>query len=330
MDALPKKTFKTSRNFTYTYYDHKPSTSGSKPTLLLLHGWPDDHTLFSDVLPILQNLPNRIVIPDLLGYGGTSKPSDYEAYNLRDMTNDLYELLSAEDIPSIISIGHDWGCALAQRMVLYQPERCSGLVMLNVAYMPPFRTPTDLIDMRSKSIEAFGYPAWAYWDLYAADDGPEILGQHIETLFHLLHWDHPDGMRTFFCTEGNTRKLLQTTSPDDYPLKPHAKKPGFKEAFVERMQRDGFEGPQAWYKALARDANLEYEKTLPEEAATIRVPVLFVGATGDAVCRPEMIEPVKVFLPDLTTKIVEAGHWDTYEKPEEVGGFIREWVEARF
>jgi len=39
MDTLIKKTTHTSRGFTYTYYVSRESAG--KPTILLLHGWPD-------------------------------------------------------------------------------------------------------------------------------------------------------------------------------------------------------------------------------------------------------------------------------------------------
>ena len=330
MDHFNKKTFETSRGYTYAYYTYTPEPPTSKPALLFCHGWPDDSSLWQDIVPALLDLGHRLVIPDLLGYGGTSKPTDYKEYSMKAMSNDLYELLDSESIDSVVPVGHDWGSGLAQRVYLYRPERCKALVTLNVAYMAPSPAPFDLAAINSTTEKHFGYPMYAYWDLFAADDGPEILLRHVETLFHLLHWDHPDGMKTVFCTYGNTRRLLTTTSPSDYPLKPHAQKAGFKEAFLERMQRDTFEAPQCWYKAFARNVQLDDAKVLAEGDLTIRVPCLYIAATEDAVCRTDMIEPVKHLIPDLTIKPVVAGHWDTYEKPEEVREILRQWLKEKF
>lgn len=45
MEQLEQKKFTTSRGLEYTYY-HKPTTSSvSRPTLLLQHGFPDDHSV---------------------------------------------------------------------------------------------------------------------------------------------------------------------------------------------------------------------------------------------------------------------------------------------
>ena len=35
------------------------------------------------------------------------------------------------------------------------------------------------------------------------------------------------------------------------------------------------------------------------------------------------------YLPNLTSKTVEASHWALTQKPEEVNGFIRNWLEAQ-
>lgn len=126
------------------------------------------------------------------------------------------------------------------------------------------------------------------------------------------------------------RKVLQESSPDSHPLKPYAKKPGFKEEFLERMRRDGFDAPQCWYKAMARNVQFETEKAIPQENLVIKNPCLFIGATQDTVCRTEIMHTVKDYVPDLELHEVESNHWDTHEKPEEVRELIAAWLKKRF
>lgn len=330
MDQLTKKTFTVSRGYTYTFYTHSPPTPTTKPTLLLCHGWPDSAELYAPVLPSLLNLGHPLVIPDCLGYAGTSKPTDYKEYSFKAMAHDLYELLDSEGVEKIVSLGHDFGSALAQRVYLYQPSRCAGVILLDVAYMPPSSTPFDLDTVNAMTEKAFGYPCFAYWDVFAADDGPELMLKNVETLFHAIHWDHPDAMRMFFATYGNTRKLLQTTGPEDYPLKPYAQAPGFKESFLERMRRDKFEAPQCWYKAFARGVHFDDEKGFSKDDLTIKVPCLYVSGSEDAVCRTDGMEAVKELVPDLTQHVVQANHWITFEKPEEVGGILAKWLKEKY
>jgi pimeloyl-ACP methyl ester carboxylesterase len=49
-----------------------------------------------------------VLAPDCLGYAGTSKPTTTSSYNSEGMTADLCEILDAEHIPKVISLGHDW------------------------------------------------------------------------------------------------------------------------------------------------------------------------------------------------------------------------------
>lgn len=111
MDELPQRTLTVSRNHIYRYYVSEPGISCSP--LLILHGWPDDAYLFSQVLPRCQSLNLRIAVPDLLGYEGTSKPTDPSLYNMRSMCEGLHEIINPENIARVIVIGHDWGSTLA-------------------------------------------------------------------------------------------------------------------------------------------------------------------------------------------------------------------------
>jgi soluble epoxide hydrolase/lipid-phosphate phosphatase len=49
-----------------------------------------------------------VLAPDCLGYSGTSKPTTTSSYNSEGMSADLCEILDAENIPKVISLGHDW------------------------------------------------------------------------------------------------------------------------------------------------------------------------------------------------------------------------------
>ncbi len=120
-------------------------------------------------MPGLTDLGFPIVVPDLLGYDGTSKPTDFQAYNSKGMSDDVYELLDSEGFDKIIPVGHDWGSFMASGVYIWRPERCVGLITLNVAYRPPNNdTPYDLDQVLDMTEKIFGMPLFAYWDVFAA------------------------------------------------------------------------------------------------------------------------------------------------------------------
>jgi pimeloyl-ACP methyl ester carboxylesterase len=329
MDAFEKKTSKTSRGYTYTYY----TAEGDKtlPTLFFQHGWPDHAEMWKEVATSLRSTKHPIIIPDLLGYGGTDKPTDPVEYKWNAMIKDLIEIIDTEKADKVISIGHDWGSACAARLYNYYPDRVSGLVLLNVAYMAPGRQPFDLDATNAMTKQAFGYSIFNYWYLFTAEDGPQVLKSNLDRLFHIMHGT-AETMKQFF-TGPNAMRNYLTNGGEEVKLRDYAKDPKFKQAFIDRMTRDGFEGAQCWYKATTQQVQYESDKDLPEGADKVNVPLLYIGAKDDAVCRPEAMYPSiqAGLLPHVEqAPMLDAAHWTPYEKPAEVASNIEDWLKKHF
>ena len=130
MESFDHRFFTTQPyDLTYSYYLSPNFHRSTKaPTLLLLHGFPDDAFLWAGLLPTLLKLSNPIIIPDLLGFSDSSKPTNPERYRWRQQADSLAQILEAEDVKdNIIPVGHDWGSGIAQRFYLYYRHRCAGL-----------------------------------------------------------------------------------------------------------------------------------------------------------------------------------------------------------
>lgn len=106
MDPTKFKDVQVKRGYTYHYY-YSPAAPG-KPTLFFVHGFPSTSADWSRQVAHLQPLGYGIVVPDCLGYGGTSKPTDYKEFRHKDIAQDLVDILDAEGLQSVIGIGHDW------------------------------------------------------------------------------------------------------------------------------------------------------------------------------------------------------------------------------
>ncbi len=107
MDQLDKKTLDVSRGFTYTYYTSP--AKDNKATLLLIHGFPDAPDTYEEVIRDYL-LPNGfgVIAIDCLGYNGTSKPTDKEAYSWQLIAQDLKEIINKEGLGKVVPVGHDW------------------------------------------------------------------------------------------------------------------------------------------------------------------------------------------------------------------------------
>lgn len=325
---MEKKVLETTRGFQYTYYV-APAAEG-KSTLLLLHGWPD-HAAMWFGLADHYLLPRGfgLVIPDCLGYGGTAKPTDPKEYNPIGLTRDFCDILDAEEVNQVIVGGHDWGAGLSQRFHTVYPERCSGLIMLNVPAVPRPEHPLNLEQLAKYMIESIGYfPGWYWYLLSDPVEGPLLLHQHTESLFDALH-AKPESWMTTLCTKDGLKDWLDRDMRGGVQEYATSK---MRQEFVERMTRDGFEASLCYYRALVTNIIYEQDNSYSVERYRINVPYLFVACAGDVVCRSAGITKLSRLgmTPHLTVEHLDAGHWCILEKPKEVGEIFVRWLEANY
>lgn len=182
MDPSTYKTVTTSRSYTYSYY--VSANKGSKEPIVLLHGFPEYADMWADQITALEAKGHQCIAPDLLGYGASSKPTEGEAYNSEGLSQDIADILDAENVTKAIVIGHDWGSYLAGRFANWQPSRISGLVVTSVAYRESGKL--DLEKSNAQMKAGFGYEPFGYWSWIASPEAPKVLEDHIESLFSLL------------------------------------------------------------------------------------------------------------------------------------------------
>jgi len=67
---------------------------------------------YKDFIPQLTDNGYGVILPELLGYGETDKPTEVEAYAFNPMCKQLAGILDAEGVDKVIGLGHDFGEAL--------------------------------------------------------------------------------------------------------------------------------------------------------------------------------------------------------------------------
>jgi haloacetate dehalogenase len=107
---------------------------GGGPPLLLLHGYPQTHAIWHKVVPALAQR-FTLVIPDLRGYGASSKPptdADHIPYSKRVMALDMVEVMASLGFPRFDIVGHDRGGRVTYRLALDHPERVRRVAVLDI------------------------------------------------------------------------------------------------------------------------------------------------------------------------------------------------------
>jgi pimeloyl-ACP methyl ester carboxylesterase len=204
------------------------------------------------------------------------------------------------------------------------------MALLNVTYTPPSPDSFDLDKTCEITAQIFGYPLLSYWYFFTDPSAPELLKSKVERLYAALHAEGSGSMKDFFTNKNAFPEFLKADS--ELPaVRTYAQDPAFKKYWIDRLGGDGFVGAQQYYVASRYNHQSASDKAVPKENYTVNVPFLYIGTDQDAVCRPEMLQAVKGYLPDCTeVPLVHAAHWSPYEAPEEMATPIKDWLQKKF
>lgn len=104
--------------------------------LILLHGFPFDHTIWDEVASALEPFA-RVVQPDLRGFGASPSPDGVSSVRL--MAEDVAALMDRLEIRKAILAGHSMGGYVSLAFSQAYPDRLAGLAL--VASMAAADTP---------------------------------------------------------------------------------------------------------------------------------------------------------------------------------------------
>jgi haloacetate dehalogenase len=108
--------------------------AGSGPPLLLMHGAPQTHVSMRLLAADLVK-DHTVIVPDLRGYGESSKPPDGENhanYSKRAMALDQVEVMKRFGFDTFAVVGHDRGGRVGHRMALDHPDKVTRLCVLDI------------------------------------------------------------------------------------------------------------------------------------------------------------------------------------------------------
>lgn len=127
------------------YLDVRPSSPNGR-TVLLLHGKNFGAFYWEPTIRALTQRGFRVVAPDQIGFGKSSKPAAYQ-FSFHTLAANTRSLLDSLGIDRVVVAGHSMGGMLATRFALMHPERSERLVLINPIGLEDYRvTPYRTID----------------------------------------------------------------------------------------------------------------------------------------------------------------------------------------
>ncbi|MEJ2580310.1 MAG: alpha/beta fold hydrolase [Acidobacteriota bacterium] len=114
---------------------------GDGPPVILQHGNPTWCYIWRKVIRILAGEKIRVIAPDLIGLGLSSKPRDLGIHTLDFHADRIGSLVRALDLCDVTVAGQDWGGPIIGVMAARNPDRIRGAVFANTALRVPSRQP---------------------------------------------------------------------------------------------------------------------------------------------------------------------------------------------
>lgn len=135
----------------------------SRPTVLLLHGFPTSSHMFRNLIPELAK-HYHVIAPDFPGFGASDMPQaeDFE-YSFENIAEIMTSLLDRKGVDQYAVYLMDYGAPVGFRMFAEQPERVTGFVIQNGnAY--------------EEGLREFWDPIKAYWADPSKENGDQLRG----------------------------------------------------------------------------------------------------------------------------------------------------------
>ena len=128
------------------YMDVAPGGAPNGHTVVLLHGNNFAGFYFGGPIDALRKEGFRVIVPDQIGYGRSSKP--IIPYNFHDMARNTRAILQHLNVARVMVVGHSMGGMLAARFATQYPDMVERLVLYNPIGLtdPRFDRPWESTD----------------------------------------------------------------------------------------------------------------------------------------------------------------------------------------
>ena len=302
------------------------ATIGSGPLIVFVHGWPELWFSWRHQMEHVAANGYRAAAINVRGYGGSSNPTEIEAYTMREITGDVAAVIDAlgNGEPAVV-IGHDWGAPIAWNTARLHPDKVRAVMGMSVPYLPI--GPTSSLDIFRQI-----YADKFFYQLYFQEPGvaeAELGADDARSLRMIYFGASAAGRGTFLGEKPADSTFLEGMVDPEMPLS-HLTEDELA-VYAAAYERSGWHGPINRYRAQDLDAadigHLDDDGVLTQPAA-------FVGGAEDA---------VRQFIPGLdlfdmapnscgdyrgTTIVDGAGHWVQQERPAETNAAIDAFLQT--
>ncbi|GAC58268.1 putative oxidoreductase [Gordonia hirsuta DSM 44140 = NBRC 16056] len=274
-----------------------PDAADERPTVVLVHGWPDSHHLWDHVAPALGE-HFRVISYDTRGYGESTRPDEVSAYRLEHLASDLFDVID-EVSPGepVHVIGHDWGSVQLWEAVTTPGAQDKIKSFTSVS---------------GPNLDYLG--EWAQGNL--TNPTPGNLGRALSQLAssaYTAFFQVPVLPQAFFNAFGSEKIWTEFL---------HAVEgtPRENVSFAPTLKEDMISGLRFY------SANIREKLAKPDPRPTT-IPVLELVNERDIALRPAIYSRSHEHANKLWRKNSDTGHWLPYTNPDYLSESAREFIQ---
>lgn len=270
------------------------------PPAILLHGFPESHRTWRDLVPIMEDSV-RMIMPDIRGYGASDKPQDVKDYATDILVGDIFALADALAIDRLALVGHDWGGAIAWAAALSGNPRITRLGIVN--------SPHPLIFQKSLIEDKAQRDASQYMRAFREPGMEKMIARMgYDAFFDKSFAPHVD--RTKISAEERQRYI------DDWS------QPGAMTAMLNWYRASKVVVPPPGITVEIPDWTL---RTFPK----IKVPVRVVWGLEDKALLPIQLDGIGEIGDDVEVfPLAGVGHFAPWEAPDQVAAALKPFLIA--
>jgi pimeloyl-ACP methyl ester carboxylesterase len=272
--------------------------SGHGPAVVLLHGWPGDHSDYRHVVPLVSATA-EVVVADLRGFGESDKhPSDPATqYNAVAQARSVVGLIEELGLDRPVIAGYDIGSRIAQAIARSRPDLVRALVI-----SPPLPGTGERI-LQPRAQREFWYQPFHQLELseQLIDGRPEAVRAYLRHFWS--HWSGP----AFDLTTDHLDHLVSVYE-----------------------QPGAFTASVAWYRAGAGAVATSVAEKAPSPQDRIAVPTTVLWPEHDPLFPREWSDRLDDFFTDIRLRHLDGvGHFTPVESPGEFSAAVQSVVDLQ-
>ncbi|MCP9271826.1 alpha/beta fold hydrolase [Mycolicibacterium arenosum] len=256
----------------------------SKPTVLLLHGFPSSSHMFRNLIASLSD-DYHLIAPDHIGFGRSSTPSvDDFTYSFERLTEITEKLITHLGLERFAIYIHDYGAPIGLRIATARPERITAIITQSGnAYMEGFT------------------PFWDILFAHARDRAANEAGVREYLTAEKTQWQY---------THGVPADRLDRIAPETWVL---------DQAGMDRAGNKEIQLQLFWDYQF----NLDSYPAFQEYFRTHQPPLLVTWGRNDEIFGVAGAEAFTRDFPNGEFHLLDAGHFALESHGEEISGYIR-------